>query len=84
MDPDLRQVKVSTPEGLTTTFRTGQQIPLRIFGGGSLAVDDIFRRTHSTAPGETETPVVCTIVFRHVQSGDRRALGGMGQYIGKD
>ena len=43
VDIDLRQVKVSTPEGITTTFRAGQQIPLRIFGGGSLAVDDIFR-----------------------------------------
>ncbi len=43
VDADLRQVKVSTPEGLTTTFQTGQQIPLRVFGGGSLVVDDIFR-----------------------------------------
>src|SRR5262249_53868048 len=43
VDTDLRQVKVSTPEGITTTFKAGQQIPLRIFGAGSLAVDDIFR-----------------------------------------
>jgi Uma2 family endonuclease len=41
VDTDLRQVKVSTPEGITTTFRTGQQIPLRL-GSGSLAVDEIF------------------------------------------
>ena len=42
VDPDLRQVKVSTPDGITTTFRLGQEIPLRVFGGGVLKVDDIF------------------------------------------
>lgn len=40
--PELRQVKVSTPDGITTTFRAGQEIPLRLFGGGTLKVDSIF------------------------------------------
>ena len=42
VDGALRQVKVSTPDGLTTTYTAGQEIPLRIFGGGSLKVDAIF------------------------------------------
>jgi len=33
VDPDLRQVKATTPDGITTTFRGGQQIPLSAFGG---------------------------------------------------
>jgi len=42
VDPDLRQVKVSTPDGITTAYRAGQEIPLRIFDGKSLKVDAIF------------------------------------------
>jgi Uma2 family endonuclease len=42
VDPDLRQVKVSTPDGITTTFRSSQSIPLQALGGGSIKVDDIF------------------------------------------
>ena len=42
VDPELRQVKVSTPDGITTTYRAGQEIPLHVFGGGSLKVDAIF------------------------------------------
>ena len=42
VDPDLRQVKVSTPDGITTTFRSGQEIALRVFGVGMLRVDEIF------------------------------------------
>lgn len=42
VDAKLRQVKVSTPDGITMTYRAGQEIPLRIFGGGSLQVDAIF------------------------------------------
>lgn len=42
VDPDLRQVKVSTPDGITTAYRSGQEIPLRVLGAGSLQVDDIF------------------------------------------
>ena len=42
VDPDLRQVKVSTPDSITTTFRSGQEIALRVFGGVRLRVDEIF------------------------------------------
>lgn len=42
VDPKLQQVKVSSPDGITTTFRSGQEIPLRLFGGGSLKIDAIF------------------------------------------
>lgn len=42
VDPDRRQVKVSTPDKLTRTYEAGQEIPLRLFGGKSLAVDAIF------------------------------------------
>ncbi len=40
VDPMLCQVEVSTPDGHTITYKSGQQIPL-IFGG-LLAVDAIF------------------------------------------
>ena len=42
VDPDRRQVKVSTPDGHTRTLRSGQHIPLPFFGGAELAVDAIF------------------------------------------
>jgi Uma2 family endonuclease len=42
VDQDLRQVKVSTPDGITTTYRSGQEIPLRVLGTRALKVDDIF------------------------------------------
>jgi Uma2 family endonuclease len=42
VDGALRQVKVSTPDGITTTFSAGQEIPLRVFGGCVLKVDAIF------------------------------------------
>lgn len=41
-DADRRQVKVTTPDGRTTTYRAGQEIPLRLFGAGTLKVDAIF------------------------------------------
>ncbi len=40
VDPDARQVDVSTPDGHSVTCSSGQQIPLCF--GGSLAVDEIF------------------------------------------
>ena len=44
VDPDRRQVKVSTPDGLTHTWRSGQEIPLPAFGRDAVVkVDDIFR-----------------------------------------
>ena len=41
VDPDRRQVKVSTPDGRTVTYRAGQEIPLNLFAA-NLAVDAIF------------------------------------------
>jgi Uma2 family endonuclease len=44
VDPDRRQVKVSTPDGHTQTWRSGQEIPLPLFGNETrVKVDDIFR-----------------------------------------
>jgi hypothetical protein len=40
--PDYEYYIVSTPDGVTTTYRAGQAIPLPLFGGGALPVDDIF------------------------------------------
>ena len=40
VDTDHRQVEVSTPDGHTITYKSGQEIPL--FFGGSLAVGAIF------------------------------------------
>lgn len=42
VDPDRRQVKVSTGDGHTVTYQTGQEIPLRLLGGATLDVDSIF------------------------------------------
>jgi Uma2 family endonuclease len=41
-DADLRQVKVTTPDGHTITYRSGQENPLPLFGGAKIAVDAIF------------------------------------------
>ena len=44
MDPDRRQVKVTTPDGRTVTWRSGQEIPLPLFGSDArIQVDDLFR-----------------------------------------
>jgi len=40
VNTDLRQVEVSTPDGRTITYKSGQEIPL--FFGGRLTVDSIF------------------------------------------
>ena len=40
VDPDLRLVKVSTPDGRAITYHSGQEIPL--FFGARLPVDAIF------------------------------------------
>jgi Uma2 family endonuclease len=42
VDSERRQVKISTPDNITTTFRSGQQIPLRMLGCGTIPVDEIF------------------------------------------
>jgi Uma2 family endonuclease len=42
VDPERRLVKISTPDGHTVTWRSGQQIPLPMFGNAAIAVDSIF------------------------------------------
>jgi Uma2 family endonuclease len=42
VDPRLRQVRISTPDARTITWRYGQEIPLSLFGEAVLRVDDIF------------------------------------------
>jgi Uma2 family endonuclease len=42
LDQVQRRIKVSKPDGITVTYRPGQQIPLALFGGKTLAVDSIF------------------------------------------
>ena len=42
VDPVRRQVKVSTPDGRTITYRSGSQIPMPLFGTANLPVDAIF------------------------------------------
>lgn len=39
---DRRQVKISTPDGRATTWQSGQEIHLPLFGNARLAVNDIF------------------------------------------
>jgi hypothetical protein len=46
VDPDRRQVKISTPDGRTVTWRSGQEIPLPLFGREArLRVDDLFLKS---------------------------------------
>jgi Uma2 family endonuclease len=42
VDARLKQVRISTPDAHTMTWRSGQEIGLPLFGGRKLAVDDIF------------------------------------------
>lgn len=42
VDADRRQVKISTPDGHTITWHSGQEIPVRLFGGARLPVDAFF------------------------------------------
>jgi len=42
LDVDRCQVKISTPDGHTITYQTGQEIPLPLFGGAKIAVAAIF------------------------------------------
>jgi Uma2 family endonuclease len=39
VDPDRSQVKVSTPDGRTVTYQSGQEIPMPLFGPVRLLVD---------------------------------------------
>ena len=42
LDADRRQVKVSTPDGRTVTYKSGQEIPLFFATGKTVSVDAIF------------------------------------------
>jgi Uma2 family endonuclease len=42
VDIDRRQVKISTPDGRTITYRVGQEIPLPLLNDGRIPVDAIF------------------------------------------
>src|ERR1051326_2424001 len=43
VDPDRRQVKVSTPDGRTITYPAGREIPLAFLGTAKVLVDAIFQ-----------------------------------------
>lgn len=43
VDPERRQVKVTTPDARTVTWRPGDEIPLPFGGDARIKVDDIFR-----------------------------------------
>ncbi len=42
VDPERGQVKVSTPDGHTITYASGQEIPLPLFRNATIAVTSIF------------------------------------------
>jgi Uma2 family endonuclease len=42
VDAVNRQIDVSIPDGVTTTYRAGQVIPLPLLGSGTLPVNDVF------------------------------------------
>jgi Uma2 family endonuclease len=42
VDSNRREIKVSTPDGLTRTYKSGDSIPLTLAGKETLAVDDVF------------------------------------------
>ncbi|HEV2201660.1 MAG TPA: Uma2 family endonuclease [Bryobacteraceae bacterium] len=42
VDLDHRQIEISTPDGSTRTYTSGQQIPLFFAAGATLAVDAVF------------------------------------------
>jgi Uma2 family endonuclease len=42
VDDEDREIKVSTPDGRTVTYRAGQEIPLFFAPGSALSVEDIF------------------------------------------
>jgi hypothetical protein len=42
VDVDRAQVKVSTPDGRTMTWHSGQEIPLPLLNDARIVVDDLF------------------------------------------
>lgn len=51
VDADRRQVKVSTPDGRTVTWQSGQEVPLPFGSNGKVGVDDILQDV--SAPGRS-------------------------------
>jgi Uma2 family endonuclease len=45
VDPEMQHVRISTPDGRAVTYSSGQEIPLPLLSGGSLAVNAIFAPT---------------------------------------
>jgi hypothetical protein len=42
LDEEKRRVTVSTPDGSVAVYRSGDVIPLRLFGDASIPMDRIF------------------------------------------
>ena len=42
VDPDIREVHVTSPDGPRRTYRSGDQAPTVLLGGATIAVDQIF------------------------------------------
>ena len=42
VDQRRRKIKVSTPDGLTRTYKSGESVPLTLAGSGLLSVDSVF------------------------------------------
>ena len=45
VDPDLRIVKVMTPDGRGITYHSGQEIPLSLLNNARISVDAVFAPT---------------------------------------
>ena len=43
VDPDARQVYVTSPDGPRRTCRSGEQVPIALLGRGTVAVNQIFQ-----------------------------------------
>ena len=42
VDPQLREIRISTPDGITRTYKSGESLPLALAAGQTLAVDSVF------------------------------------------
>jgi Uma2 family endonuclease len=42
VDPEARQVHVTTPDGPRRTYRSGEQVPVPLLGSATIVVDQIF------------------------------------------
>jgi Uma2 family endonuclease len=43
VDPDTRQIHVTSPDGPSRTYRSGEKIPVALLGGAMIEVDQIFQ-----------------------------------------